>query len=167
MPDLKGCIFDVGQGQYMLYNESKKDVYNYAGKKYTSFVCKSLKIGTAMSYHYIKQPVKVIKSQVARVETVIFEQKVKIYVKKAEERKENMVKIFNTIQWQCTKEFIGRMRTYPEYNQAKKDFDPIKLLKIMQQILHNYDQEIYKPRAILLLIKSLLNCQQHEMIKIE
>ena len=64
-----------------------------------------------------------------RVQQIIFEQKVKSYVKREEDHGDNMAEMFNVIHGQCTKKFINQMRTYPEYEAAKNGSDMILLFK--------------------------------------
>ena len=123
-----------------------------------------------VSYHYIVEPTQATPSSgtaITQVQHIIFEQEVKDYVKEKRHHKRNMAEMYNVIHGQCTKEFIDQMRTYPDYNQANEESDAIKLLKIIKQISYNHDREMYRPRAILLSLKSLLSCQQHDMTNID
>ena len=149
--DLKRGIFDVGQS--LKYKETTEAIYNYAGKNYTPCVRKSIEAMRDMSYHYIVNPTRAAPTSgisITRVQQIIFEQKVKSYVKRVEDHEENMAEKFNVIHGQCTKEFIDQMRTYPDYNQANEESDAIKLLEIIRQISYNHDQEMYRPKVILL-----------------
>ena len=162
--DLKGNIFDVGQS--LKYKESTEAIYNYDEKNYTICVQKSIEGIEDMSYHYIVQPTQA-SATLSWMEEIIFEQEVKDYVRDKQHNKKYMEEMYNIIHWQCTKELIDQMRTYPNYNQANEESDAIKLLRIIKQISYNHDQEIYRPKAILLSFKSLLNCQQHDMTSID
>ena len=121
-----------------------------------------------MSYHYIVKPTQATPSSetaIMQVQNIIFEQEVKDYVKDKRHNKKYMGEMYNVIHGQCTKEFNDQMRMYPAYNQANEESDAIKVLKIIKQISYNHDQEMCRLKAILLLLslKSILSCQQHDM----
>ena len=118
-----------------------------------------------MSSHYIVEPTQIIALSglsVTQVQQLIFKQKVKSYVKRLEDHKDNMAEMFNIIHGQCTKEFIDQMRTYPKYEVANDQSDVIALSQIIRKICYLYDREMYKPRAILFSVKGLLTCLQHD-----
>ena len=117
-----------------------------------------------MSSHYIVEPTQVTPSSglsVTQVQQLIFEQKVKSYVKRVEDHEDNMAEMFNVIHGQCTKEFIDQMRTYPEYSSANDASDVIALVQVIRKICYRHDREMYKPQAILFSLKALLQCLQH------
>ena len=87
-----------------------------------------------MSHLYIIKPTQatpVSGTAITRVQQIIFEQKVKSYVKRLEDHKDNMAEMFNVIHGQCTKEFIDQMRTYPEYEAANDASDVIALVQVI------------------------------------
>ena len=105
--DLKGSIFDVGQS--LKWKETIEFICIYAGKHYTPCVQKSIEGMRDMSHLYIIEPTQatpVSGTAITRVQQIIFEQKVKSYVKRLEDHEDNMAEMFNVIHGQCTKEFI-------------------------------------------------------------
>ena len=166
--DLKGSIFDVGQS--LKYKETTEAIYNYAGKNYTPCVRKSIEGMRDMSHLYIIEPTQatpVSGTAITRVQQIIFEQKVKSYVKRLEDHEDNMAEMFNVIHGQCTKEFIDQMRTYPEYVAANDASDVIALVQVIRKICYRHDREMYKSQAILFSLKSLLQCLQHDSSNID
>ena len=98
--DLKGAIFDIGTGQTLLYNNTLDKILTYAGKNYTPYVQKSIQAMKEMSDHSIVEPTQAAPASgtsITRVQQIIFEQKVKSYVKWVEDHEDNMAEMFNVI----------------------------------------------------------------------
>ena len=56
---------------------------------------------------------------------------------------------------------------YLKYNQANEELDAIKQLETIKQISYNHNQDMYRPKEILLSLKNLLNYQQHDMTNVD
>ena len=168
--DLKDSIFDVGPGQTLLYTNTLDKILTYAGKNYTPCVRKSIEGMRDMSHLYIIEPTQATPAtgtSITRVQQIIFEQRVKDYVKEERQHKMNMAEMFNVIHGQCTKEFIDQMRTYPEYSAANDASDVIALVQVIRKICYRHDREMYKCQAILFSLKALLQCLQHDSSNID
>ena len=125
---------------------------------------------TDMSYHYIVEQTQATPSSgtsFTRLQQIIFEQKVKVYMKEKRQHKIYMAEMFNAVHGQCAKEFTDQMRTYPEYELANDESNVISLVKIIWKICYWPDREMYKPQVILFSVKWLLTCLRHDSSNID
>ena len=106
-------------------------------------------------------------SAITRVQQIIFKQEVKDYVKEKRQHKMKMAEMFNVVHGQCTKEFIDQLCTFLEYELANDESNVISLVEIIRKICYQRDREMYKPQAILLSVKALTNCLQHDSSNID
>jgi hypothetical protein len=153
--------FDTGPTQAHDFKKTHKKISTYTGTKYSAEVMMSIE---NMEYYNwaSSMPRKPIKSDfdtstggISNIATVIpqeyldrYEYKIKSHCKREDKYEVDMKLSFTVIHGQCTDDMLHELKCQQKYESIRNNFDPIELLKLIQQISYNYQAQDFALMAI-------------------
>ena len=95
-----------------------------------------------------------------QLNTIIWTQQVKDFTMRQAKYEDNMNKAYALIWGQCTIGLKNKLEARKDWKDFKQD--PIKLLKAIKEITHNYQDSRYPISSIYKSLKTVLNIEQQE-----
>ena len=176
---LEDYYFDTGPTQAHDFKKTHKKISTYTGTKYSAEVMQSLE---EMKLHdwtkdLPKKPLKskfdvvvaatddtpasIIKATVIPSEHLDrYTHKMKTHCKREDKFEDDMQLCYTVIHGQCTDDMIHELKCQEKYEEVKVKFDPIGLLKLLQQIAYNYQAQDFPLMAIAKAQEAIYNERQ-------
>jgi hypothetical protein len=142
--------FDTGPTQAHDFKKTHKKISAYTGTKYSAEVMMSIEElerhdwTATMPRKPIKTDFNTISGTVEHKALTVpqehldrYEYKMKSHCKKEEDMKLS----FTAVHGQCTDDILHELKCQQTYEKIKYSFDPVKLLKLIQQISYNYQAQ--------------------------
>ena len=83
-----------------------------------------------------------------------------LYWKRRGIYEDNKMKLYSLIWGQCSKTTQSKLETHIDYQQCKKDYDSLKLIKIIKEFVFKSDDQQYKYKAEDQVKRSYYNLRQ-------
>jgi len=139
---LQGHVIDSGKpGQLDKYTETMKQIANYVGSTY--------KNGGDIRkvIENVEEQTIPIPSDPPEGATVtmkaIWQEEIKLYMKRKQQLEENKKTAFSLIEGQCTPETIAKLESLPEWEDIKNNYQLIKFLETLQAIVYKFEGQKY------------------------
>jgi hypothetical protein len=165
---LKGALdaltdyyFDTGPTQAHDFKKTHKKISTYTGTKYSTEVMMSIEEMRVHNWTATmpRRPIKAdFDTSVNGVQTKAttvpqehldrYDYKMKSHCKKEDKYEEDMKLSFTVVHGQCTDDMLHELKCQQGYENIKTDFDPVALLKLIQQISYNYQAQDFPLMAI-------------------
>ena len=145
---LKGFTFDCSDGrQADKYVTTMRKVAEFVGRTYA--YGGDIRTTIENEQIYIVPRPKDIKGKGASdMDRRILDKQVDEYVKRDAKLKENCSGVFSLLLGQCTDHMRAKLEALDEYEEMKRDFDLVKLIKSIKGLTYKFDGQKYQPLAL-------------------
>jgi hypothetical protein len=153
--------FDTGPTQAHDFKKTHKMISTYTGTKYLAEVMMSIEDmklhnwTATMPRKPIKSDFDTVTGGIRSIATVVpqehldrYDYKMKSHCKKEDKYEEDMKLSFTVVHGKCTDEMLHKIKCQQPYERIKANFDPVGLLKLIQQIAYNYQAQDFTLMAI-------------------
>jgi hypothetical protein len=153
--------FDTGPTQAHDFKKTHKKIATYVGTKYSAEAMMSIeemKVHDWTStmprkplktdFDTVKGSTTVEADKVPQEHLDRYDYKMKSHCKREDKYEVDMSLCFTVVHGQCTDDMLHELKCQQKYDNIKSSFDPIGLLKLIQQISYNYQAQDFALMAI-------------------
>ena len=119
----------------------------------------SLKMMKEFDFDAIKPKIE-IKKETTILDEYLLKGEVDRYLKRKDKYRTNRTKAYEIIIGQCTKGLRNKLEARKDWGEI--EYNPIKLLKAIKELLYNYQDSRYPAISIVKAMKTLLNIKQED-----
>ena len=162
-PELEGHIFDIGPNQAAIFTKTQKEISAYASRRYSAEVGRAIET-LDDQLHSIKipqdPPLEPGRSDFTFTQKETIKIAVRQYASKKDKYEQGMKDIYNTIKSQCSERIKQVLAGQTDYLETDRDFDTLRLLRMLQRIAYNHRADQYQPYATLMAVKTAFLTRQ-------
>ena len=147
-----------GNGQAEQYSKTTEKIAEYVGTEYTmgSNIRTAIETLTTSTLTMPIEP----GANASRTETFMWQENVKIYMRKIDQLSESTKKTYSLVWGQCSRAMRSRVEEVVEFPDILSHFDPIRLLTEIKLIAFNVQSHQHLPVAMYKTLRSFMLCRQ-------